>query len=423
MELRNVLMIAPTPPLPDSGAGVANFGTLYELQRRRIAVDLVCFSGHRPAESLQRLRSLVRDCVFVAGPPPWSIATLFKNRGWQQPLVVARHQNAQMQAAIATKLATNPYEAVLVEFSFMLPYLLAPQVAFASNRRPLWLVEHHVVTPRVYEYFSEVDPHRWKKLYRRLEIGRLKKYLQMVLRAADKHLLMGQEDLAYLQQEFPDLVAGKLAYRPVGLILDRYPLLDPAAAEPAAIGFFGAFGWAANGDAVHYFVDEILPRLQMHRPDLKFVLAGRAAPPSIRALADHPAIEFAGEVDDLARLARRVSVLVAPLRIGGGTRLKILEALAWGKPVVATSVGVEGIEHLPGEELLVADEPEAFAQAILALLNDSAQQRCLAQAGRRRIESTYTVQHSVDRLLEAVAGLQPAMARVPRLAQVARLGE
>jgi glycosyltransferase involved in cell wall biosynthesis len=119
-------------------------------------------------------------------------------------------------------------------------------------------------------------------------------------------------------------------------------------------------------------------------------------------LADHPAIEFVGKVEDMFSLAQRVAVIVVPLRIGAGTRLKILEAMAWGKPIVATSIGVEGIEQVVGQDLLVADEPETFAHAVVTLLNDPLQQMRLAQAGRRRVELSYTAQRSVDRLQQAL---------------------
>lgn len=401
MSSQTLLMIAPYPPTPDTGAGIAIFGDLTELKRRGVVVDLICFRSHRPLETLHEIKQLCRQFILVEGPPAWSLKTPWPAL-LQQPLVVVRHQSLLMRQAIATQLESHSYDVALVEFSFMFQYLLQPDLIFTQDKQPLLVVDHLVVTPKVYQYFHQVAPTPLAKLFRQYEIPRLKKYLHKVLLTADKHLFVGQEDLAYVQNQFPDLPNEKLIYRPIGLLLERYPLADPVQAEPFTLGFFGAFDWAANVDAVHYFVREILPLIQVQMPQVKFVLGGRAGPASIRALANHPAVEFVGEVEDMFSLAQRVAVIVAPLRIGAGTRLKILEAMAWGKPVVTTSIGVEGIECVAGEDLLVVDEPKAFAHTVVTLLNDPLQQIHLAQAGRRRVELTYTVQHSVDRLQQAL---------------------
>ncbi|MCK6624181.1 MAG: glycosyltransferase family 4 protein [Anaerolineae bacterium] len=407
MEPLTLLLITPTPPLPDSGGGISIFGTLSELKRRGAVIDLVCFRADRSSEKLEPLRHLCRRLVLIEGLGNWSAELMIKALLWQRPMVVVRHHSRVMQQAINHQLGTYTYKLVLVEFSFMFQYLMQPELTFAQGQKPQLVLEHRVVTPKVYQYFSEVAPNPIVKWFRRYEIQRLKAYLRAVLSTADQHLFVGQEDLAYIRQEFPEISSDKLIYRPTGLILERYPQADPAQTEPNTIGFFGAFNWTANVDAVHYFVRDILPLIQLRLPQVKFLLAGRSAPPSIRALASHPAIEFMGEVDDMFSLARRVAVMVVPLRVGAGTRLKILEALAWGKPVVSTSIGAEGIEFTPGEELLVADQPDLFAQTVIELLADPLKQRHLAQAGRRRVETMYTAQRSVDRLL-AELGIEMA---------------
>lgn len=406
-EPLTLLLITPTPPLPDSGGGISIFGTLSELKRRGAVIDLVCFRADRSQEKLEPLRHLCRHLVLIEGLGNWSAELMIKAILWQRPMVVVRHHSRIMQQAINHQLATYTYKLVLVEFSFMFQYLMQPGLIFAQGQKPQLVLEHRVVTPKVYQYFSDVAPNPIVKWFRRYQIQRLKVYLRAALAIADQHLFVGQEDLAYIRQEFPEISSDKLIYRPTGLILERYPLADPAQTEPNTIGFFGAFNWTANVDAVHYFVRDILPLIQLRQPRVKFLLAGRSAPPSIQALTSHPAIEFMGEVDDMFNLARRVAVMVVPLRIGAGTRLKILEALAWGKPVVSTSIGAEGIEFTPGEELLVADQPDLFAQTVVELLSDPLKQRHLAQAGRRRVETMYTAQRSVDRLLEVLGIAMP----------------
>jgi glycosyltransferase involved in cell wall biosynthesis len=319
-------------------------------------------------------------------------------------MIVARHQTSPMRLAITKQIVAEVYDVILVEFSFMCQYLMQPGLLLDDPDRPLIAVDHHVVGPKVYQYLYDVERDPLVRLFRRFEIPRLKKYLHQVLMFGDKHLFLGQEDLDYIRTQISDANwAKKLVYRPTGLLLERYPLSDPAQAEPYTIGFFGSFDWEANIDAVFYFVEEILPLIRQQLPQVRFVVAGRAAPNRIRNLGSQGSIEFVGEVDNMFSVVQRLTMIAVPLRVGAGTRLKILEAMAWGKPIVATSVGVEGIEYIAGEEIILADTADSFAEATAALLNDPASQYRLARAGRCRIEMHYTAQCSVDQLQKALA--------------------
>ncbi|RME69600.1 MAG: glycosyltransferase [Chloroflexi bacterium] len=400
MARPTMLVIAPFAPLPDSGGGIAIYGDLQELTRRGIDVDVICYRSQRTSEELTRLETVCRRLVVVDGPPAWSPQVMFSSVMKRSPLVVARHFSSLMHITIQHQLATENYNVILTEFSFMFQFL------FSYSRlspRPVLAVDHHVVTPKVYEYFSEVERNPALALLRRIETPRLKHYLKRVLLAGDRHLFLGMEDLEYIKTHIDDsLDEEKLCYRPTGLLLDRYPLAEPDEEEPHTIGFFGAFDWEANVDAVSYFVKTIWPRLRQKCPTARFVIAGRSAPGNIRALGTYPGVEFIGAVDDMFAVVKRLAVVVVPLRIGAGTRLKILEAMAWGKPIVTTSVGVEGVEHQNGEDVLVADEPEAFADAVIALLNNPDRRRQLGLAGRRRVEQVYSAQSSVNRLIQAI---------------------
>jgi glycosyltransferase involved in cell wall biosynthesis len=400
--IQKILMIAPFPPLPNSGGGIAIFGDLYELTRRGIGVDVVCFQGNYSQQSADSLRAICRKLILVEGPRAYSPQIVLNAIWQQQPTVVARHNSSQMRNTLANLLSENSYDAILVEFSFMFQYFIKNNFEFAKQH-PLLVVEHLVVTPKVYEYFNRIETNPVLRLFRKFEIPRLKKYLKNVLIVADKHLFLGLEDLQYVRsQVFDPTIENKLIYRPVGLLQERYPLADPAKVEPYTIGFFGSFDWKANVDAVTHFVEDIFPLIFQKLPQVKFVIAGRAAPAQIRSLSKHPSIEFVGEVDNMFNVVQRVAVIIVPLRIGAGTRLKILEAMAWGKPIISTSIGVEGIEYTDNEEIIVKDTPLSFAEATLILLNDPEQQHKLAKAGRRRIESTYTTQHSVNRLQQVL---------------------
>ena len=164
---------------------------------------------------------------------------------------------------------------------------------------------------------------------------------------------------------------------------------DPAEERLGALLFVGSLEYWPNEDAVTWFVREILPRVRSRHPDVRFVMVGARPGEAVRALHNGTDVVVAGSVPDLEPYYRRAALVVVPMRLGGGTRIKVLEALAYGKAVVATSVGAEGLSLAPGEALEIADGPEAFADACVRLLGDAGARRRLAENGRERVLERY----------------------------------
>src|SRR5262249_35918041 len=154
-----------------------------------------------------------------------------------------------------------------------------------------------------------------------------------------------------------------------------------AAVEPGTILFFGAINYYPNTEGLLFFLDEVFPRIQEQYPAVRLLIVGQLPPPSIAARASEDVV-VTGLVDDVRPYLERAAVVIAPLRIGGGTRLKIVEAMAMGKPVVATSLGAEGLDVVDGEDILLADTPEDFAGQVVRALGDAALARRLGEAAR-----------------------------------------
>ncbi|MBI3491888.1 MAG: glycosyltransferase [Acidobacteria bacterium] len=163
-----------------------------------------------------------------------------------------------------------------------------------------------------------------------------------------------------------------------------------ARAAAAELVFTGSMDWFPNEDAVLNFVDAILPRIRAAVPAVTLSVVGRAPSAPLRAAVEAAGGRVTGTVPDVRPFVDRASVYVVPLRVGGGTRLKIFEALAMGKAVVSTSVGAEGLPIAPGVHFVQADEPRAFADAVVSLLRDPARRRALGAAGRRLVEEKYS---------------------------------
>jgi glycosyltransferase involved in cell wall biosynthesis len=167
--------------------------------------------------------------------------------------------------------------------------------------------------------------------------------------------------------------------------------------------------WHPNRDAVEFFALQILPRLRRLRPEVRVVVAGRSGPEEFqRRFAGIPELRFTGTVPDMRVEIARAAVCVAPLRIGSGTRLKILEAAAMAKPMVSTTIGAEGLNFEDGREIVLADAPQPFAEAVARLLEDRAYGAALGAAARRKVETAYSFESLRSALRAALAPLEAA---------------
>jgi glycosyltransferase involved in cell wall biosynthesis len=167
------------------------------------------------------------------------------------------------------------------------------------------------------------------------------------------------------------------------------PPVDARLAQADDMLFLGSMGYPPNIDAATYFAGEILPRIREQRPMARFSVVGKETANDVRRLHDGHTCIVHGEVSDVAPHYAAAGLVVAPIRLGAGTRLKVLEALMFGKAVVATSIAIEGLELRPGIDLEVADTPETFAQTCLALMHNETRRRRLGDAGRRRVCDLY----------------------------------
>jgi glycosyltransferase involved in cell wall biosynthesis len=176
----------------------------------------------------------------------------------------------------------------------------------------------------------------------------------------------------------------------------------------ARLVFTGALEWYPNEDAMLHFVGTILPLIRRQVADVSLTIVGRKPSARLRAFVEGvPGITIAADVPDVRPYMGQAAVYVVPLRVGGGTRLKIFEALAMRMAVVSTTVGAEGLPMVPGEHYLRADESEHFAAAVVELLRNPERREAIARAGRRLVEEHYAwpqvVREFATRCEEAVA--------------------
>ena len=243
------------------------------------------------------------------------------------------------------------------------------------------------------------DPrHLAGAVYSFIQWRRLLRYESATCRRADHVLAVSEADAVALRTQC-GVIATVL---PNGIDMATYkPGL--AAAEgmgAAALVFTGTMDYRPNVDAVLWFARHVLPRIRSQVPEAHLWVVGQRPHRRLESLRREAGITLTGRVESTLPYIAGAAVYVAPLRMGGGTRLKLLEAMALERAVVATRLGAEGFPLRGGRELLLADEPERFAQAVVSLLRDPARRRALGQAGRRFVQARYDWSALIPRLEE-----------------------
>ncbi len=243
------------------------------------------------------------------------------------------------------------YLASMVNFLEIPGGLKTPLVIFQHNVESL-IWERHFRTAR--------DPFR-RGIYRR-QWRMTSDFEDRCARIVDGQITVSEQELDYFKDKrgMPNILGDV----PTGVDFEFFTP-RPADREPSTLAFLGSMDWHANLDAVEYFVGKVYPEIKKRVPDVRFIIIGRNPPEHIRQMGrEDPSITVTGTVDDVRPHMAKASAMVLPLRVGGGTRIKIFEAMAMGIPVVSTDVGAEGLGTSHGEHLLMANAPEDFAAEV-----------------------------------------------------------
>ncbi len=229
-----------------------------------------------------------------------------------------------------------------------------------------------------------IETAEWRRAYLRHQARLTEQCERQWCTRVALNVAVSAEDAAALTRIAP---GARVAVVPNGVDVDEFRP-DGGAGRGAA--YVGGLHWFPNADALAYFAAEILPHVRAARPDAPVAWIGSANTGQRRHYAGRFGIDVSGYVDDVRPFMREAACHIVPLRAGGGTRLKILNSWAMGKPVVSTSIGCEGLDAVDGRNILIRDDPKAFANAMLAVLEDEALARRLGQAGRATAEQQYS---------------------------------
>jgi glycosyltransferase involved in cell wall biosynthesis len=306
------------------------------------------------------------------------------------PIAIGRWESASFRDAVARLMRDERYDAAVCDF-------LVTAVNFPLLERAT-LFQHNVESV-LWKRHAETAEDLFRKNFFRMQARRMLAFEQDACRRAAQVIAVSERDAATIQSLFG--VAASAVATGVDIEYFRPPERTGRAAE--GLVFVGSMDWMPNIDGILWFAREVLPQIRARRRDLPVVVVGRRPPPVIRALADgDPYFHVAGTVPDVRPYLWNAAVSIVPLRIGGGTRLKIYEAMAAGRPVVSTAVGAVGLLVHPAQDILLADAPAAFAEACLSLLEYPERHRTLAEAALEMVSDNLSWEQTVARFEEVL---------------------
>lgn len=285
------------------------------------------------------------------------------------PYSVSKFTHPSVRKLVARQLSGGQFDVAICDF-------LAASLNFPVKLPIPCLLFQHNVESSLWQRMATTESHPLRKLAYALEYARMSGYERRTLGRFHHIIAVSEHDRQQMLEMCP---ACEITVIPTGVDTQQFPVAPPSSAAPPRIVFTGSMDWEPNVDAVEYFCGQIWPRILAEFPDAIFQIVGRNPFAKVQRLASH-SVQVTGTVPSVTDYLRNATVVVVPLRIGGGTRLKIYEAMAMGKALVSTSIGAEGLSFQNGRDLLLADDASSFADAILLLLRDAQVRRKLEQA-------------------------------------------
>ena len=403
---KKILILTPQFPYPPhQGTTIRNYNLIAGLAETH-EVHLLSFGD--PAQSRDTPVQRMCQSVQIVPPPERSmrqrLAGLVLSR---LPDMAQRLPSPAFEAALDSTLEREAPDVVEVEGIELAQYLFQVARSRVGPGRPLLVFDDHnaeyVLQQRAFETDAR-NPRRWiAAAYSFAQWQRLRTYERRACQVADRVVAVSEADAEALRRLVPGLMPAVVPNGvDMGFYTESVPIagLDRSPSEGDLV-FTAKMDFRPNVDAVLWFAHEVLPLVRREAPDTRFWVVGKDPHPRLAPLRDDPAIEVTGWVEDQRPYIAAAGVYVIPLRIGGGTRLKVLEAMAMGKAIVSTTLGCEGFDVAAGRELVIADTPAGFALAVLRLLGDPAERERLGQAGQAFAASGYDW-HMIVPQLEAV---------------------
>ncbi|OGH18866.1 MAG: hypothetical protein A3F31_04800 [Candidatus Levybacteria bacterium RIFCSPHIGHO2_12_FULL_38_12] len=389
----NILLISSYLPYPLYSGGHIRLYNLLKLLSKKHSITLVCEKrNYQSKKDEDEVKKVCSELITVDRIPQWSIMNILKSGFSLYPFLLVGHTNKDLKKTIKKQLANSTFDIIHVETSYVFQNI--PQTTV-----PIVLVEHNIEY-LVYKKYANGSPFFLKPILY-MDILKLRFWEKRFWKRASHLVAVSEEEKKFMDNS-------KVSVVPNGVDIEKFKIKSPSGsksqAEEIRILFIGDFKWVQNKDAVSWLLEEIWPlfiKVYENKSLPKLWVVGKNIPNSIKKLNTSESVFYDEDASEKTEeIYKKASLLVAPIRVGGGSRYKILEAMASGTPVVSTTLGIEGITLKNGKEVLVADDPESFAMDMKTVLENSELKNTMVKKARMLVSENYDWKIIVKKLEE-----------------------
>ncbi|MDX6270134.1 MAG: polysaccharide biosynthesis protein PslH [Acidobacteriota bacterium] len=379
----------------DKGGKIRTFHMLRELKREHHVTYLTLDDGSAAPDAAERAQEYCHELVRVEHRTRAKFSAAFyvelaANLVSPLPYFMKKYKSAGMRREIERLVAADNFDVLVCDF-------LQPSVNVPSRLPLATVLFQHNVEAMIWKRHYEVQANPLKRSYLYGQWRKSHTYERAACRRFDHVVAVSEEDRETMERAYG---LESVSDVPTGVDTEFFRPRGAEQREPHNLVFTGSMDWLPNEDAIQFFTKEIMPRVKQQIPDATLTVVGRNPYASLVELGKRdPSIIVTGRVEDVRPYMERAAAYVVPLRVGGGTRLKIYEAMAMEKPIVSTTIGAEGLPVSNGRELLLADTAEAFAAAIVGVLTDDGAAREMGARAAAAVRERF----SWDKVSEAFA--------------------
>ena len=392
-----ILMLTPYLPYPlHSGGQIRSYNLLKNLSQKH---QITLFSFIRSSEERKHLSKLKKFCTKVEvfqRRSAWNPINILLAAFTPYPFLVAIYLSFSVRRAIARELSTGQYDLIHAETFYVMPNLPATLV-------PTLLVEQ-TIEYLVYQRFVEDFKLVLLKPFLYFDVYKIKLWEKFFWRRATSLAAMSAGDKRMMQRSVKRQAVEVVA-NGVDINFFEKSKTSPRPQSSPVVLFVGNFKWLPNKDAAVFLSKKVWPFISARLPEAKLWIVGRNPTTEIIQLGQNPKIKVTGDIDDIRQAFNRAQVLLAPIRNGRGTKYKVLEAMAAKTPVVTTGLGIEGIDAVNGESVLLAESPKDLADKAIAVLTNQVLAKKLADNAKRLIIQKYSwsvISKRLDRIYQTL---------------------
>ena len=411
-----ILWVKPGKLLPlDTGGKLRTYNILRQLSTTQELTYLSYYGGHRDEayeqEILKHLPGTVT--IYTAAPDVTAIERhldYMRRLPWRAPYAVSKFTAPEVQRLLREWLSQRRFDVAVCDF-------LSSALNFPRQlATPTVLFQHNVETV-LWKRKAQFEVKWLDRMISKIEYAKMVRFEPAQVRRFH-HLIAVSEQDRQSMSWMCDL--SHISVVPTGVDLGKYQYHTNQRPSGPLVIFTGSMDWEANIDGVEYFCKDIWPRVLTQVPEARFRIVGRDPHPRVKRLASE-SVEVTGTVPSIVDHLRAAAVFVVPLRIGGGTRIKIYEAMAMGKATISTAVGAEGLDVQHGRDILLEDDPAGFAEAIVKLLRDEVLLRrfeAAAAATARQYDWSVITERFVEVLDRTIRAAEATSAISPQIETV-----